>query len=792
MDRRSFILVSLFALTLFLVNHFFFPPDLEKHQVYEKSKVEKVKHIKSVSASALPLVKFYTDSSEKELIGYGISSGNSFILSPSDTKNVPETLFVSSSHGSSHVKKTVNLSSKMSLGIFTINGESPSIDSFFMPEASQQEVQLVSGSNELKITPGFYENGFIQLMQGADDEDALVLSKYSSEFLPVGFYNSKNGTFIPFNHVPKLAKVVDYKPLKSTDSTQADENFYVLENDYQQVVFSNIGGSIAELNLPFKSDTNKKSVVLPIKMDKTLLKDSPQNAFFPLQPYKSYNSSSLLKPKLGGYYPLIRRDLEKASGRPAFITPARYYALNVVSDDEQNLAKARYKVKRFEKNLIEFELSQPHRRIKKTYYFEKSNQGDIPYTLKVDLKVDGDAAGLFVTSGIPEIELVSGSSAPSVKYRYTKNKKNLVEQFKLPKDASTLKGIYPDWVSNANGFFGLIIDPTSEVSPGINVEHIPGTNAPSRISLVDSKYDRYATSKYPGYLVRLPVKNTSNLATYTLFAGPYDGEILNVVDKALANSQTGYNPKFSEAQTFHGWFAFISEPFAKFLLFLMKFFHSFTHSWALSIFLITLVLTILLYPLNSWSTKSMTKMQLLAPEISKIDKKFAKDPKRAQMEKMMLYKERKVSPFSAFLPLIIKMPFLLGMLDLLKSAFQLRGAVFIPGWINDLAAPDVLFSWSYPIFFFGTEFHLLPFILGGLMFLQSKITTWLNPKAKPDKVNQSQTAMTGNIMTIAFTLLFYNLPSGLSIYWISSTILGLVQQLLTTKQLQKQGELTQA
>jgi len=178
----------------------------------------------------------------------------------------------------------------------------------------------------------------------------------------------------------------------------------------------------------------------------------------------------------------------------------------------------------------------------------------------------------------------------------------------------------------------------------------------------------------------------------------------------------------------------------------------------------------------------MRRMQKLSPQIQAIQKKYKKDAKRAQMEIMTLYREKKVNPFMGCVPILIQLPFLLAMFDLLKSSFQLRGASFIPGWIDNLTAPDVLFSWQTPIFFFGTQFHLLPFLLGGVMFLQQKISTAGAPK-DPNKMNdqQRQQKAMGTIMTVVFTVMFYNFPSGLNIYWFSSMLLGVFQQWGTNK-----------
>jgi YidC/Oxa1 family membrane protein insertase len=562
------------------------------------------------------------------------------------------------------------------------------------------------------------------------------------------------------------------------------EKLYVLENDYQQVVFSSLGGAVAEINLPFKTKENQSSIILPIEFDTILKEKYPQNAYFPSKEYLTATSPKPLQPTLGGYSPLFRRTIAAAPKRPPFQLPPSYYALNILSEDDEKLAEAVYAVKKFEKDQIVFEWSGNQRKITKTYRFAKNQDKDIPYSLLLDIHIEGNARGLMLTSGVPEVEMISGAADPDIKYRYERNQKVVVDQLKLPKDTTSMKGIATDWVCNANGFFGIIINAITEKPSGFEASYISGTSDPTRLTIIDAAHELYPANKYPGYLVAVPLKTTSKTMSFRVFAGPFEQNLLKQVDAAFQDPITGISPDFAKAQSFHGWFAFISEPFAKFLFIVMKFFYSFTHSWAFSIILLTAVLKLILYPLNNWSMRSMTRMQMIAPEVQALKTRFSKDPKRANLEIMQLYKERGVSPFSGCLPMVIQMPFLVGMFDLLKSAFQLRGCSFIPGWIDNLTSPDVLFSWDYPIFFIGTQFHLLPFILGGLMFLQQKCTTWLNKENKAvDPEAQRKSNTMGNTMTIVFTLLFYHFPSGLNIYWISSTALGILQQLVIATKL---------
>jgi YidC/Oxa1 family membrane protein insertase len=565
------------------------------------------------------------------------------------------------------------------------------------------------------------------------------------------------------------------------------EQFYVLENAYQQLVFSNHGAALAEINLPFQNAKNKVSVVKETEFDRNMMLKNPQNARFPSHPYYTPGTTEkelTLNPEgnLGGYYPLIRRDLLEVPPYQDVRVGPKFYALNITSEYPE-LAELVYTVTKFTKNTIVFEAKQAHRKITKTYQIADETTGG-PYTLDLSVQIDGDSRGLWLTSGVPEIEWISGGSAPALKYRITRNNKPAVEAIDLPQDTTTVSSLNPDWICNSNGFFGLILDPLTEAGAGFRSTFVSGTQVPSRLVEIDQQYDLYPAEKMPGYQVMVPFKSAPGTTKFRIFAGPFSSEILKQVDATYSDTATNYNPDYIACQTFHGWFSFISEPFAKVLFWLMQGFYFLTGSWGFSIILLTVALRIMLYPLNAWSIKSTAKMQQIAPEVKAIQDKYKKDPQKSQVEIVNLYRERGVNPVSGCLPMLIQMPFLIGMFDLLKSTFELRGASFIPGWINDLSAPDVLFSWNYPIFFIGNDFHLLPFLLGGVMFLQQRMMTPTpaNPNDLSDAQRQ-QKAM-GSMMTVMFTLMFYHFPSGLNIYWLSSMLLGIAQQWWTTRQMQ--------
>lgn len=566
-----------------------------------------------------------------------------------------------------------------------------------------------------------------------------------------------------------------------------EERYYVLQDDYQQLVFSDKGGALVEINLPFQSHEDKESVVKEIEIDREMVEHHPKNAYFPTQGYytaapagqKEFTKHE--QGTLGGFYPLLRRNLISDSGAVISRILPHYYAMNLVSEYPE-LAELHYEVKSFTDKSIVFEATQSNRRITKTFSLPEHETG-APYVVDLKIDIEGDSRGLWLTSGIPDVEMISGAAAPALKYRITRQGKSEVNQIDLPRDTVNVGSYHPNWVCNSNGFFGLILDPLTEMDPGYKAIRVSTKTAPTRLMALDSANDRYKASDLPGYELLLPMKSTpSGSSTHMrLYAGPFAESTLKTVDQTYSDPATGYNPDYLACQSFHGWFAFISEPFAKFLFILMKFFHSITGSWGISIILLTVALRLMLYPLNAWSTKSMVAMQNIGPEVAAIQEKYKKDPKKVQMEIMNLYRERGVNPLSGCFPLLIQLPFLIGMFDLLKSTFELRGASFIPGWIDNLTAPDVLFRWNTPIFFIGNEFHLLPILLGVVMFLQQRLmaTGPNDPNLMTDQ--QRQQRVMGNVMTVVFAVMFYHFPSGLNIYWLSSMLLGMLQQWYTAK-----------
>lgn len=775
MDKRSIIFVFTMVISFFLINQWYSSQNQEKllkniqnEASFETSMKDVVQNF-SVSNRDIPLVHYADSQNPTEKTGMGVLSQGSFITIKN--KDVPKKVVIF--NGKQNLNMDLIFQSDEGFCFYSESIESQLVTAF-LPQFKQIPVALVPCIGEEKsFLTGVYQNQKITLSNQAK-EDSIVFVESGKTYLPIGIYSAKAKKFQLLSSFDLLRDFLAFKYIEAKD-VKDKEIFYVLENDYQQIVFSNLGGAIAEINLPFKSENNK-SIVLPVQIDRLIQNKFPYEASFPLAQAYGVNSKGEIvnyTSKVGGYYPLLRRDLLGKDGKKSFDIQSRFYALNLIYNGS-SFNKSPYKMTRMERDLIEFEGVEQGRKIIKTYRLPKEDKA--PYSLILSLRIDGSTKDLYLASGIPEVELVGGSGAPQLQYAQIKKEHTLVEKVKLPK-ATVVESLGDiAYVANSNGYFGLMLSSLHKDSSGYATAFIPGDIAPSRLSILP--YDQYPKGQYPGYEIMIPLDPNQKTYDFAFYAGPVEENVLLLADKGIASSYK--DPGFKESQTYYGFFSFISEPFANFLFLLMKMFYAVTKSWGFSIILLTVAMRIMLYPFNSWATKANLKSQEVQPKMQAIQEKFKKDPQRLQQEMMKLYKEHNINPFAGFLPLLIQIPFMIGMFDLLKSTFQLRGASFIPGWINNLSMPDTLFSWSYPLPLIGTSFHLLPILVALVMLWQQRLNT---PKIKTEEMTdtQRQQQTIGTIFTVAFPIMFYNFASGLNLYWFFSTLFAILQQIVTKK-----------
>ena len=221
-----------------------------------------------------------------------------------------------------------------------------------------------------------------------------------------------------------------------------------------------------------------------------------------------------------------------------------------------------------------------------------------------------------------------------------------------------------------------------------------------------------------------------------------------------------------------GWFYFIVKP----LFFVIDYFFKITGNFGIAIILITICVRIIFFPLANYSFRSMAKMKVLQPEMTRLKELHKEDKVKLQQEMMALYKKEKVNPVSGCLPILIQIPFFFAIYKMLFVTIEMRHQPFF-GWIKDLSERDPtsvfnlfgLIPWDPPSFLLIGAW---PILMGITMYVQQK----LNP-TPPDPV-QAKIFM---FFPLFLTVILAPFPSGLVIYWTINNILTMAQQIVIMK-----------
>ncbi len=206
-------------------------------------------------------------------------------------------------------------------------------------------------------------------------------------------------------------------------------------------------------------------------------------------------------------------------------------------------------------------------------------------------------------------------------------------------------------------------------------------------------------------------------------------------------------------------------PLSQGALYSLNWLYSLTRNYGWAIVILTLFLQILLFPLTRKSFQASISLKKLQPMIDQVKLKYKNDPKRFQAELFALYKNQKVNPFGGCLPMILQIPVFWALFTTLHSTYELRSAPFIL-WISDLSRPDALFRIG------SISINILPLLMGLLMLYQQKLTT---VTADPQQAKMMY------LMPVVFTFIFWNFPSGLVLYWLTSSLFSTLGQFYLMK-----------
>jgi len=270
------------------------------------------------------------------------------------------------------------------------------------------------------------------------------------------------------------------------------------------------------------------------------------------------------------------------------------------------------------------------------------------------------------------------------------------------------------------------------------------------VSVISPHAPAPAQLLHDGELFRMQMAGNGTTGSFEILGGPKSYDVLR---------ETGYA---LERNIDFGWTGFLAAP----LLLLLNMFNSFLHNYGLAIIALTIVVRVLLLPLNAASFKSMQKMADLQPEVKRI-RETIKDKRQQQLAQHELFQKRGVNPLGGCLPILIQIPIFFGLYSALLLAIELRHAPFA-AWIQDLSAPEGIRVGDI----------LLPILV--IFFV---ITMLYQQWSTPSTMDETQKKIM-LLMPIIFGFVFFRqMPAGLILYWVTSNVISIVQM----RQLRKEG-----
>lgn len=424
----------------------------------------------------------------------------------------------------------------------------------------------------------------------------------------------------------------------------------------------------------------------------------------------------------------------------------------------------------------EYRLDVPQKfSITRTYLIVNENTDNFqPYTVLTKTSVKNlSAAPLdlrevsFYLGAVPPTESdVYGSNLAFVLYdtdnktKFARSSEFLASSGFLGFGASAAKDFdalkYPTkWAAVKNQFFAAVFTPYKAESCG-------AVAIPLQLDAkADNKYMKNAIGGFVNFAVPQIAPNAEWTIEGAYYVGPKELDRLYSIGGGQEEIMN------------YGWFGFVSRPLSRLLNWIYSCVSvvSPEWGWGWSIIILTLLVRGVLWPLTSIQIKSSQRMAKMQEPIKEIREKYKDDPKKIQQETMKIYSEYGINPLAGCLPILIQIPIFIGLYYMLQTSCEIRFAHFL--WIKDLSLPDTLSFLPYitiPLLDYQLPIHILPLLNALVTVVQMHMT----PTPSADK---TQAAMF-KLMPVIMLFFFYMFPSGLVLYWLVQSLLGIVQAII--------------
>jgi len=294
-----------------------------------------------------------------------------------------------------------------------------------------------------------------------------------------------------------------------------------------------------------------------------------------------------------------------------------------------------------------------------------------------------------------------------------------------------------EWLGVSNQFFVTLIAPLGAKATGVWAERFEARKTEAG----QPEYGIEGAMGMPGFTVP---PGQAATAQFEIYVGP-----------KLYHRLAQLTHDEAEIMDFGLW-KLVSEA----LLNMMNLIHRFVGNYAVAILILTAIIKLILWPLQTKANKSMRRMAALSPKMQELREKFKDDPTKMNAEVMKLYKDYGINPVSGCLPMMIQIPIFFGLFTMLRQAVELRNANFL--WVKDLSQPDTIAH----IPGLGWPINILPLIMAATSFWMMRVTP------KSGDANQQRVMM---FMPLIFIVFCYNFAAALALYYTTQNLFTILQ-----------------
>jgi YidC/Oxa1 family membrane protein insertase len=377
---------------------------------------------------------------------------------------------------------------------------------------------------------------------------------------------------------------------------------------------------------------------------------------------------------------------------------------------------------------VTYEFSDGHTRVRKTFRFQK---GSYLAQISSEVSTDGQPVSHMLEwrGGFGDLTLVNAAAKQQTIYFDLSANKLREQNAGAAKNGPVTNSGNFSFAGIEDGYFAAVFLPE-------------GNAAMQEVTFADTTRTPLVEKPAPfaGAAVSMGAVNH-----FKVFVGPKDFDLLKRVD-----------PKLEQVINF-GWMSILAKP----LFLVVNWFNdNVVHNFGWAIVLVTVVINFALFPLKLSNMKSMRKMQALKPQIDVINAKYKNvkmtDPKKGEQnqEVMDLYKKYGVNPMGGCVPMLLQIPFFFAFYKVFMVSVEMRGANWL--WIHDLSQAE------------PSPIKILPIIMIASQFIMQKMTPQGNVDPNQQKMMQ--------FMPLIFGFMFYQFPSGLVLYYLTSNLVSVGQQ----------------